>query len=495
MVLRDDSYTLFYEKSVDELDSIEAGLLELEQTQGSSADTIVHSLFRQVHNIKGSASFYELNNVVAIAHRMETLLGMLRTKHITIESELIAILLSGKDWIARLLEEDGYEQEVSLVVSQFEEFIDQKVEGNRAQNNGDTGIVDVGIVPDETIWRVSSATLMEAQKSSKGGKFIYLFVFDLIEDIEKKGKTPQEVIGEFDALTKLVESKLDIQNFGGLDDTNSDIQIPLYLLCATIMDPIIVKEILGVSESNVKIIEEEYLILPDGLPDEVPDLLSEKAKKLKEKALNTQIPITVPYGELLKYEKDLALSSSWEQDKHIVQELLASPTVKTFSKYFSDLLQSMENRVGKRFDFDISFQSSSEVLLYFLISFQKELENIITNAVLHGLELPRERIALGKSMAGRVTIEAKECNNNLVVTVVDDGCGINRVALRKYKEMYQAKQVDLDLLTEEELIDLILHSEHFSLATFHKELTPFGGHLEYEFGSGKTVVTITISLK
>ena len=57
------------------------------------------------------------------------------------------------------------------------------------------------------------------------------------------------------------------------------------------------------------------------------------------------------------------------------------------------------------------------------------LLHVVRNAVGHGIECPAERLAAGKSAAGRITLEARREGNTLVIAVQDDGRGLNHEAI------------------------------------------------------------------
>lgn len=52
--------------------------------------------------------------------------------------------------------------------------------------------------------------------------------------------------------------------------------------------------------------------------------------------------------------------------------------------------------------------------------------HLLRNAVDHGLETPEQRVASGKARAGRLTLSAQRDRNAVVITVADDGRGIDR---------------------------------------------------------------------
>src|SRR5208337_4796744 len=85
------------------------------------------------------------------------------------------------------------------------------------------------------------------------------------------------------------------------------------------------------------------------------------------------------------------------------------------------------------------------------------LLHVVRNAVGHGIESPADRLASGKSAAGRITLEARREGNTLVVAVHDDGRGLNHEAIA-------AKARSLGLLLPDEqpsterLNNMIFHS-------------------------------------
>ena len=59
------------------------------------------------------------------------------------------------------------------------------------------------------------------------------------------------------------------------------------------------------------------------------------------------------------------------------------------------------------------------------------LVQLVRNAIAHGIETPEERRAVGKPPEGTIRVTARASGDELVVTVRDDGRGIDRAALRR----------------------------------------------------------------
>ncbi len=58
-------------------------------------------------------------------------------------------------------------------------------------------------------------------------------------------------------------------------------------------------------------------------------------------------------------------------------------------------------------------------------------EHLLRNAVAHGLETPAERIAAGKAEIGEISIDAQQVGNEVVLTLSDDGAGLNFPRIRE----------------------------------------------------------------
>ena len=71
------------------------------------------------------------------------------------------------------------------------------------------------------------------------------------------------------------------------------------------------------------------------------------------------------------------------------------------------------------------------------------LVHLIRNAVDHGIEAPEARAAAGKSQTGTILLTAAQESNQVVITLVDDGAGIDAAEVRQ-------RAVDLGLMGEGE---------------------------------------------
>jgi two-component system chemotaxis sensor kinase CheA len=104
------------------------------------------------------------------------------------------------------------------------------------------------------------------------------------------------------------------------------------------------------------------------------------------------------------------------------------------------------------------------------------LMHIIRNAIDHGIEPAEERRTKGKSAVGRVTLNAYQQGNSVVIDVTDDGRGIDAERIRKVA-------IDRGLIGPKEVIDQqraneLLFMPGFSTATQVSEISGRGVGLD-----------------
>jgi two-component system chemotaxis sensor kinase CheA len=110
--------------------------------------------------------------------------------------------------------------------------------------------------------------------------------------------------------------------------------------------------------------------------------------------------------------------------------------------------------------------------------------HVLRNAVDHGIESPDAREAAGKSRTGSVELRAEREHDTVVITVEDDGGGIDADEIRrKAAEKGIRPRDELDELPDEEIYEYIFHPG-FST---NEEITDVSGR-----GVGMDVVKTTV---
>jgi two-component system chemotaxis sensor kinase CheA len=90
------------------------------------------------------------------------------------------------------------------------------------------------------------------------------------------------------------------------------------------------------------------------------------------------------------------------------------------------------------------------------------LVHLIRNAVDHGLETPEARSAAGKSPVGTILLSASQESSQVVITLVDDGTGIDAAEVRRRAVERGLLRAD-ETMSDREIVQLIF-AEGFSTA-------------------------------
>jgi len=125
--------------------------------------------------------------------------------------------------------------------------------------------------------------------------------------------------------------------------------------------------------------------------------------------------------------------------------------------------------VGKRANFDI-VGGQLEVDRSVLDKMMAPIEHMLRNAVTHGIESREQRLAAGKPEVGEITLALKQEGNEIILSLADDGKGLDAARIRARAEamgLLQPGQVVDDAM----LLDFIFQPG-FSTAT---ELTQVSG--------------------
>ena len=134
-------------------------------------------------------------------------------------------------------------------------------------------------------------------------------------------------------------------------------------------------------------------------------------------------------------------------------------------------------------------------------------EHLLRNSIVHGIEKPAERFAAGKPEIGEIAIDAAQRGNEVVLTLSDDGAGLDfkRIREKAIEKGLLAPDVDLP---EAQLAQFIfmtgfstareitqLSGRGVGMDVVKNEITSLGGRVEIVSTAGRgTTFTITLPL-
>ncbi|RDZ46959.1 chemotaxis protein CheA [Haloferax sp. Atlit-10N] len=168
--------------------------------------------------------------------------------------------------------------------------------------------------------------------------------------------------------------------------------------------------------------------------------------------------------------------------QNTVMDMRLIPLKKVFDK-FPRLVRDLAREQDKRVSFKVE-GADIELDRTILDEISDPLMHVLRNAVDHGIEAPDVREANGKSRTGTIRLSARRQHDTVIVTVEDDGGGINADAVReKAVDKGVATREEVTQMPDSEVYDYIFHPG-FST---NDEITDVSGR-----GVGMDVVKTTV---
>ena len=136
-------------------------------------------------------------------------------------------------------------------------------------------------------------------------------------------------------------------------------------------------------------------------------------------------------------EADAALIQQTRLNRELQQDLLRVRMVPLYSvaeRLYRTVRQTARD-VDKRAQLDIQ-GGELEIDRSVLEKVTAPLEHLLRNALAHGIETPEIRHAAGKAEFGEIVLTARQSGNEMMLTVKDDGGGLNYARIREKAEAH-----------------------------------------------------------
>jgi two-component system chemotaxis sensor kinase CheA len=148
------------------------------------------------------------------------------------------------------------------------------------------------------------------------------------------------------------------------------------------------------------------------------------------------------------------LSLITEELRQNVIELTMLPVASVFDA-FPRAVRDLSRTFNKEIDLTIRGRDT-ELDKKIIDQISEPLIHLIRNAADHGIEMPADRERAGKPAAGQLVLAAEQQGNRILISVKDDGRGIDSKALRTAAlERRLATAAEMDEWPQERLFDLI----------------------------------------
>jgi two-component system, chemotaxis family, sensor kinase CheA len=159
-------------------------------------------------------------------------------------------------------------------------------------------------------------------------------------------------------------------------------------------------------------------------------------------------------------EVNLHMNSLIEEIRNGTLGLRMVPVGETFSR-FRRVVRDTASSLGKEVNFEI-VGGDAELDKSMVEKIADPLMHLVRNSLDHGLEPPQERIAAGKSAAGKLVLSARHETGAILIRIEDDGRGINRE--RVLQRAWNRGLIEQGVVPSDDTINMMIFEPGFSTA-------------------------------
>jgi two-component system chemotaxis sensor kinase CheA len=516
----------FFQECEDLLEAMAAGLRVIEE-QAADADT-VNSVFRAVHSIKGGAGAFGLDHLVQFAHGFETTLDGLRSNRFEADATLRRILIHAGDHLSDLVaaSREGRpcdEATSARLIDELEAASGGPVEEEEVEFapmalSFDLGLPDISGPPVETYGiRFRPHRDLYANGNDPALLFRELAGLGSVAVTLDLGALPGPG-QDYDWQENYLAWTLSVSTDQGIDAVRAvfefveglcDLDIAAAAAPPPAPDPLAGPEPEPDPEPAPRSDAKAAAVKPAPVAEKAAAKAEDATKAAASKArptirvdLDRVDRLINVVGELVINQAMLAqaiesaglgnvgsdVGMGLDELKQLSREIQegvmairAQPVKPLFDRMHRIVRESAEAS-GKTARL-VCEGESTEVDKTVVEKLADPLTHMIRNAVDHGLEKPGDRVGIGKPEEGTIVLSAQHRSGRVIITLSDDGAGINRPRVRQIAIEKGLVSEDQELTPAE--IDNLLFLPGFSTA---KELSKLSGR-----GVGLDVVRSAIT--
>ncbi len=505
--------------------------LDDQRSAGGEVDPdLINRLFRSAHSLKALAGMFGLESIQGLAHHLEDILDGLRLGRMSLESPLIRLIDEAIRLFANLLESVGddealaaFNEPVEDLANRIEESAKETAAGGELQSlEIDTALLRALTEYEEHRLREN---IQRGRHIMLVGSTFEIMSFDeglselsdairamgeVLSTLPAPGDTPESQI----RFSLLVASDLNIAELTeALDFPDAEVQsVRVGSPTAgaeskpTEPEPAPQSPVSPEVESLRSISETVRVDIRklDELMNLVGELVIQRSSIADIATRLSALPQSAKIGmELSKIHKSLDRKLKGIQSA--VLEVRMVPMRQVFDKV-SRVVRSLRRDLQKDVRLEVS-GADTELDKLIVEELVDPLMHIVRNAIDHGIESAQDRVDSGKDAQGCVRIDAFQRGNHVVISVCDDGKGIDRGALFD-------RAVSLGLipagaeLTDREVLNLIFSpglstqsevsetsGRGVGMDVVRENVTALGGAVEVESVPGRgTTISMTLPI-
>lgn len=506
----------FVDESEEALEEIAPLLVEMEQRPGDLET--VRKVFRPIHSLKGNAAYFGLMRIKDLAHKMENVLDRARQEHLVVDRNVADLLLEGVDLLADML---SHARELAPEVddeSRFEQLIARLVTAGELDMSSDTQvfgkIADVltGLRESATqespqlVGQIEEALELARQGGACGAKCdsesstappasmqlpesltrLHNILVEPLTGLlgEERSREVRKLLDELIMLTRgtrgieYVEQAIDyyetMVNTVGFDDLLRELLLGNVRRLAGLSlwgpkraaSPVCdrgtgkdggeekqkpsasrktlqARKTMRVAEENV----DDFLEYVGELIV-VREMFGYLRERLKE--IDSRGRLSTEFQRA--HESFSTLSHNLQQSIMAIRRVPVRGILQKVPRIVRDIAAP----AGKQIDVHIEGEEV-EIDKTLVELLEAPIVHMVRNAADHGIETPAERERHGKSPCGQVTIRVREMADTVVLTVEDDGAGLDLEALKSKATELGLCDAD-EPMSEERLTDVLFAS-------------------------------------
>ena len=446
---------LFIAETNEQLEKFIEILLKLEKNPNNQSD-VIHKLFRLAHNVKGSAGMMGLGVLKDIMHQTENMMDMVRNGQVALNAERIDLLLQFSDVVKNYVLEEQWDNTKQLE-PWLEVFNCTQTDTNKIEEKTEIALYlseqeKKGIAA----WQEEGKTVygIDIQFDSGAqmqGASALIFV-KFVEELGVIFKTAPEI----NALKNgnFIIFKLVLFTEKPLTE-EQEVKITTYPLYEAI-NIIPRKWIYRPDEGSTPLkIDRQYEQTIRVDAQKIDKLVNDVGELLVVKSGFSQL-FQQGYPDKQRWDRFTKEYQKFEQVVGIIQrgvmDLRMIPVRQLFYR-FPKIVRDIAKQKGKMVELGF-FGEDTEIDKQIAERVADPLTHIIRNAVDHGLEDRETRLQFGKTDYGRITLGASQEGDSIIITISDDGQGLNLERI-KAKALKNNLIKQDDILTDDEVIKLI----------------------------------------
>ncbi|WP_096026674.1 hybrid sensor histidine kinase/response regulator [Campylobacter lanienae] len=453
------------------IEQIDHDLVELESNPEDLE--LLNRIFRVAHTVKGSSSFLNFDVLTKLTHHMEDVLNKARHGELKITPDIMDVVLESVDMMKALLRsirERGNDVDAGVSISDICDRLTAINEGKDISSSKSK---------DEVKEEAKEEPKDEPKEDAKEPS-----AMDQEPEVDVNSLSEAEVEAEIERLLKVRKAEDQARKEKQKQNEQPEAPAPKVEAPAHKGSKPQQKESNTPAQFSASAVEQTIRVEVKRL-DNLMNLIGELVLG-KNRLLKIYDDVEERYeGEKFLEELNQVVSqlSLVTTDIQLaVMKTRMLPIAKVFNK-FPRMVRDLSRELGKQIDLEISGEET-ELDKSIVEEIGDPLVHIIRNSCDHGIEDPKDRLAAGKPEKGVIELKAYNEGNHIVVEIVDDGKGIDALAVKmKALERGLITEREVDSMTDKEAFSLIF-KPGFSMA---KQVTNVSGR-----GVGMDVVKTNI---